>query len=232
MPDPSVLYPNALYGTQGVGVWQEPDVDTGEFEGVPYRRTPPFGEPDPYPAPEALDPGEISPADPPINTALEDDLLHEQMHGSHHRGYYIDRWQNPSNPGVPNLGPVNDQPFVSGHSQIGIPNPSAEQGWGLDPAILLSRFPHSENVFPGYSAGRFRRNGSLEFTSAGIPFGTLTAQTVQLQTVMAGRQRSSVHVRLADNPQGVPFSSTVVPVGGSAGPIPYHVPVAEDDGIY
>jgi hypothetical protein len=153
------------------------------------------------------------------------------MLGAPWRGYRIQGWVNPSNPGVPNLGPVNEQPFYSGHSQITVPNPSAEQGWGLDPAVLLARFPHSEGVNPFYSVGRYRRNGSLDFNASGLPFGHVTAGRVQQLTV-ASRQRSSVHRRLVDNPQPVPYSSTV-PVGGSAGPIPFYNLVPDhDEGIY
>jgi hypothetical protein len=228
MPDPSIRYsPTSLRGTQGTGVRQFISAD-GDIQAIPNRRTPPYGEPDLYAETVELP----YPVDPPINTGYEDELLHEQMHGVPWHGYRIQEWQNPSNPGVPNLGPVNDQPFVSGHSQITVPNPAAEQGWGMDPAVLLPRFPHSENVFPGYSAGRYRRNGQLEFSASGLPFGALTQQHVQALTART-RQRSSVHVRLADNPQPVPYSSTITPVGGQAGPMAlYAVLPYEDEGIY
>lgn len=221
MSDPSVLYPDAVYGTLGSGV--DRFQADGDFQAIPNRTTPPLGEPPLYD--EAEEP--VYPLDPPINTAAEDELLHAQMHGAPWRGYRIQGWVNPSNPGIPNLGPVNDQPYVSGHSQITVPNPSAEQGWGLDPAILLARYPHSEGVNPFYATGRHRRNGQMEFTASGLPFGNIVAD----QTLTAvSRGRSTTHQRLADTPASIPYSSTV-PVGGSAGPIPNLVP-DHDEAIY
>lgn len=229
MPDPSVLFPHALEGTLGAGQRQFVG-DEGEFQGMPYRGTPPFGEPV---LNDEFDEA-VWPIDPPIDPAYEDAYLHGQMHGTPWHGYFIQGWVNPSNPGIPNLGPVNEQPFYSGHSQITVPNPSAEQGWGMDPAVLLPRFPHSEGVNPFYSSGRYRRNGQLEFNSAGIPFGSVTQQRVQALTI-GTRNRSSVHDRLADFQPGVPYSSTIVPVGGQAGPqaLYAYAPLpTEDDGIY
>lgn len=219
--------PNSAYGTLADGVYQYAD-DMGEIQAIPNTRTPPYGEPvlnvDGYESPY--------PVGQPIDTDAEDEALHQQINGpsggwaSH--GYDIGEWVNPSNPGIPNLGPVNQQPVQSGHSQIVIPNPAAEQGWGLDPAIVNSRYPHSENTNPFYGYARYRRNGSLEFNSTGIPLNG-GALNIELQRSMTQR-RSTVHQRLADVPASVPYSSTV-PVGGSAGPLAL-VPNTEDEAIY
>lgn len=223
MRNPSILFPQRPYGTQGIGVQQFP-VD-GEFQAIPNTGTPPFGEPVLYDETSELP----FPVDPPFSTAREDDFLHEQINGTPWHGYEIGEWVNPSNPGIPNLGPPNVQDFQSGHSQIAPHNPSAEQGWGLDPAILQARYPHSENINPFYATGTHRRNGALEFSSQGLPFGSVTQQHVQAQSAVT-RGRSTVHQRLADNPIAVPYSSTVVPVPGNAGPM--NLIPAADEGIY
>lgn len=224
MGQPTVLYPQSALGTQGSGVRQFADAD-GNVQAIPYTGTSPFGEPAMHPDGYELP----YPVDPPIDVAGEDELLHEQMHGVPWHGYEIQVWVNPSNPGIPNLGPVNEQDFQSGHSQIVVHNPSAEQGWGLDPAILLPRFPHSENVNPFYARGTMRRNGQFIFTNAGLPFGMMTQQNVQALSAQT-RQRSTVHSKLADVPAMVPYSATVVPVHGQAGPM--NLVPAEDVGVY
>lgn len=222
MPDPAQLYPRTPQGTLGAGVGQFSDGE--EFQAIPWTGTSPYGEAALYAESEEAP----YPTDPRIDPAGEEEFLHDQMYGVPWHTYYLAGWVNPSNPGIPNLGPPNEQDNQSGHSQIVVHNPSAEQGWGMDPAILVARYPHSEGVNPFYARGTHRRNGALEFTSAGLPFGSMTQQSVQMQTVLT-RRRSTVHRRLADNPMAVPYSSTV-PVHGQAGPMNL-IPEA-DEGVY
>lgn len=228
MPDPTVLFPNALEGTLGYGVYQGVNLDSLEFEGVPYRPTPPYGEQPMYNDVDVLP----YPIDPPVDQALVDDMLHEQMHGAPARDtYVIQRWVNPSNPGIPNLGPISDTPWESGHSQITVLNPSLEQGWGMDPAIVNPRYPISEGVNPYYASGTHRRNGQLPWTSAGVPL-QLTTQGAQTITNLT-RNRSTVHQQLVDNPGYVPYSATITPAGGGgAGPVAMNMIPHEDEGIY
>lgn len=229
--DPSVLFPRLFGGTLGAGsqTYVDPSAgayEAGDFEKIPNRRTPPYGEP-----PLNWEPEEHPyPSDPPINVLSEDEFLHEQMHGLPWRGYVIQEWVNPSNPGIPNLGPVNDQPVQSGHTQITVNNSSAEQGWGMDPAILLARYPHSENVNPTYALGTHRRNGQLEYVNDGLPVAAVSANRVQLLT-RATRQRSTTHVKLVDNPGMIPYSASMIPTGG-AQPLALNVIPDADDGVY
>lgn len=204
--------PEGPYGsTLGDGVNQFTD-PTGEIEAVPYTGTPPYGEP---PLWEATEPAPW-PVDPPFDSTWEDDYLHEQIHGAPNRGYDIEVWVNPSNPGVPNLGPANAPSGQTGHTQNILPDPAAEQGWGLDPAIVNARYPNVQGANPYYASGTYRRNGQLDFNSDGLPLNG-GALDIELQNQLR-YQRSTTHGRLADVPQSVPYSS-VVPVGGQAGPL-------------
>lgn len=210
--------PTSAYGTLGEnGVMFAVDPNTGEIEQVPYTGTSPYGEPALFQSPEvpAAIPFE---ANQRIDVAAEDEFLHEQLHGTPWHGYEILEWVNPENPGIPNLGPPNEQDFQSGHTSIVVHNSSAEQGWGMDPALLVARYPKVQNTNPFYATGTHRRNGEFPWAVAGLPFADLTQQNVQLSHV--GRRRtSSVHGKLADIPPFVPYSENVVPVQGNAGPL-------------
>lgn len=210
--------PNSVYGTLGEpGIGFAINPMTGDIEQVPYTGTSPYGEPAMFLSPEVP---EAVPADAHqrIDVAREDAFLHDQLHGTPWHGYRIEEWVNPENPGIPNLGPVNEQDFQSGHTSAVVHNASAEQGWGMDPAILHARYPKVENTNPFYATGTRRRNGELAWFVPGLPFSDVVQQRVQLQH--AGRRRtSSVHGKLADIPAFVPYSENRVPVPGNAGPM-------------
>jgi hypothetical protein len=155
------------------------------------------------------------PVEPPVNTKAERQAQHEWIHGTPWKGYDLEEWVNPENPGIPNLGPVNDQPFYSGHTNAVPHNASAEQGWGLDPAILYPRFPKVQNTNPFWSVGAFRRMGGLAWAAPGIPYGDVTQKDGQAYAA-ARRRPSYTHGKLSDIPSNVPYSSTV-PVGGATG---------------
>lgn len=217
MTVPVTSNPRSNYGTlaeSGIGFSIDPL--TGEIQQVPYTGTSPFGEP------PLLESPQIDPSIPPEAHANfrphEDEIfLHDQIHGTPWHGYYIQAWVNPDNPGIPNLGPVNEQPFQSAHTNAIVHNPSAEQGWGMDPAIVLPRYPHVQNTFPQYARGTRRRMGDLEWEPEWMPFWDVTQQNVALQQG-AQHRASSLHGMLSDIPPAVPYSSTV-PVYGNAGPL-------------
>ena len=221
--------PGPPFGVLAEGVVQYVDPETGEIERIPYTGTPPFGEAD---LGVAVTEEPILPAAP--NPTLEMDLLHEQVHGTPFstpdgRGYDIEQWQNPSNPGIPNLGPVEGDTGTLARDAVVHHYQSDEQGWGMDPAVLLPRYPVSEGLFPGYSIGTHRRMGDLEWLPDMMPFGDRALTNVELQYQLR-RKVSAVHGKLVDNPQAVPYSSTVLPVPGQAGPLNL-VPEA-DEAIY
>ena len=123
---------------------------------VPYRVTPPWGEPPFYDEVEAG----VLPASSIEFSHTED--LHNRInlawgHDALQLDYYIDDQYGYPPPGAP-----NQQDFQSGHTQITIPNQAAEQGWGTDPAFAWPRYPHMENHARAYSWGVARRNGQLE----------------------------------------------------------------------
>jgi hypothetical protein len=223
--------PQSAYGTTGLGQTVYID-EHGEVQQVPFILTPPFGEPGMYDA--ALDaPGDDdwnsgAPADPPFNWQQQQDAIHEWIHGTPWDGIDLGEWVNPQNPGIPNLGPVNEQPFQSAHTNAVPHNSSVEQGWGLDPAILYPRRPNVQNTNPYYALGTFRRMGGLAWQVPGIPFGSVTQQHVESRWGPF-RRASTTHEKLVDVPANVPYSSTV-PVHGQAGPVEILPPDAE--GIY
>lgn len=201
--------------TLGGGLITEVDV-YGNIQAFSYTGTPPYGE-------LPLHDETVSDADqgiapiPRVTDAQMETFLHEQIHGTPWHGYDIQHVVNGDNPGIPNLGPVNEQDFQSGHTQITVENSSAEQGWGMDPAILYARFPRSDGANPDYASGIHRRNGTLDWDAPGIPFSQFTQGQSQLQWQL--QRRSGQHTRVIDPATGVPFVE-VVPVYGQAGPIP------------
>lgn len=231
--------PTSAYGTLGDGTLTYVD-ELGDIQVIPDTQTPPYGEP-PMVGPLDGDPdmGGDEFANPifgpdvggPTFGPIGDDTetIHEEIHGTAQpRGYAIEDWQNPSNPGIPNLGPINDQPAMTAATSARHHFQSDEQGWGLDPAILHPRFPHSENVFPGYGQAVRKRNGTLEVSSFDLPYGQFSAINWELQ-YQEMRRASSLHGRLFDTPTPVAYSDTV-PVGGQAGP--FNLIPEGDEGVY
>lgn len=222
------------YGTLADGIYTYIDSD-GELQAIPNTGTPPFGEPVLNTELELEDPiagAPVAPVDPPLALSAEEDFLHEQLHGAPWHGYHGDANVNPANPGIPNLGPVGEQPYMSAHTSALIHNSSAEQGWGLDPAILLPRYPQAQGVNPYYrNLGTHRRMGDLEYVPTAVPFGDLTQQNVQLQWQLR-RRVSQSHGAQVDNPPPMSYAERVghVPVHGQAGPL--NLVPETDIGIY
>lgn len=129
---------------------QNPSPDTG---------TPPWGETTPYDEyiPESVQSENyLVAAD--LEPQAENDLtdLFYDAYGPM-SGNTVEVWDNDPQyyglgvpPGVPNWG----QPIESGHTQIVVPNPSAELGWdSWSGRPILARVARHENAFSGYSAG-------------------------------------------------------------------------------
>lgn len=106
-------------------------------------------------------------------------------------------------------GPLNDaQPIESGHTQIVLLNPAAEQGWdawsGRTP---LARVARQFNNFPGYSADVNRRHGY----PAEKYDEPLAPQTQQYRDLLLAelKVRGIHNVLIADVPS-VPFTEQVM----------------------
>lgn len=215
---PTQVYPSMLTppGTLGAGVIYDLD-QYGEIQAIPYTGTPPFGE---RPLRQAtLDDQPEQAGDATyqrVSDRAAETFLHDQINGVPWHGYAIEEVVNGANPGIPNLGPINEQPFQSGHTQVHVDNPSSEQGWGLDPAVLYARYPRSDGANPCYAMGTHRRNGTLDWQAPGVPFSDWTNTNWQLQWQL--RRQSGTHQRVVDPTTGIPFVSTV-PVSGQAGPL-------------
>jgi hypothetical protein len=209
----------------------------GDVQTIPYTGTPPWGEPVAHVIPEQAAFG--NPWDSVtaiyaggatmIDTALEDDLLHAWIHdaGPNYGTDYPNGSINSDNPGVPNLGPPNEQLYQSSHTSAVQHNSSAEQGFGMDPAILVARFPRTAGDNPYHGLWTHKRNGQYEYVPDPAKLHTVTQGTWQAQWQKVIRV-SSMHARLVDVPQSVPFSQTVRLGGGSPGsPLP-----VDTEGIY
>ena len=205
-----------------------PTVDSvGGISQAQPDGTPPFGEPVLYPV-RAIDPGNpwdsvtaIYRDQVMIDHAAEESVLHHQIHDALGQATPATRYPltgkervNPTNPGIPNLGPPNRQANQSGHTSIIVHNASAEQGWGLDPAILVPRFPRAtgDNRYYARLSG-YRRNGSMDVVVAPPQIAVVT-QGARMSLFARLRQTSTVHGALADVAPSVPWSSNQ-PIGPS-----------------
>lgn len=127
---------------------------------APYTNTPPWGEPIAYEeyVSEGVQEEAYLPA--PDMEAVADTPLLPLIEDAHPPDYPANTyWNDPQYhglavpPGVPNYG----QPIESGHTQITLPNPSAELGWDAwSGKFVIARVPRQENSFDGYSAGTSR----------------------------------------------------------------------------
>lgn len=239
-------------GGVAVGYWSPPEGGFGEpyeYEVIPYTGTPPAGEGDLESAasyggdntgvymgsdPDYGWPGSV---EPPQLATIRDQLElaeAEQSGLGQPRTIVLEEWVNPINPGVPNLGPVNEQNYQDGDSQIVRHVPSHEQGALLDPVLLQSRFPHVENTNPYYNEyGQYRRNGEVEYVPAAeMPWGRMEAMNWQLQFADRMMFSGQSHGKLADVPASVPYSSTQLPTPGQAGPFGFASDLVAGDEAY
>src|SRR5581483_1973360 len=114
-----------------------------------------------YPSEDALwtvgptitdaDDGIVYPSMPPqADSRTEEAYLHETINGETTNEAYDEEWVNVQQYGPTGFGNWNDdmQVFQTGHSQIVVSNPAAEQGWGVGPARRWAHYPHEESKNP------------------------------------------------------------------------------------
>lgn len=126
----------------------------------PYTQTPPWGEPTPQGelTPEAVIDAAYMPTPQP--QGFTDDELLTVISDAYTSDIPEWNWENDPQyyglgvpPGVPNF----NQPFETGHSQIVVLNPAAENGWDeWSGKPKLARVARHENDFKGYNAGTSR----------------------------------------------------------------------------
>jgi hypothetical protein len=167
-------------------------------------QTPPGGE---FP----IDIASVAPhhVEPAFNPQIDEQITEEGINGNKFEGY-VDEWVMPSNPGIPNLGPVNQQAPLGGHSSSQVLDPSLEQGYGMDLATVLPRYPHVEGANPFHGQYLQKRGGSWAVTDPSSETSLLQAQTQQGQKSalqwknIIGRREHGVVVPV---PATVPYSA-------------------------
>lgn len=178
---------------------------------VPYRGTPPWGEP---PAYEQFDAG-VLPASEIEMSPSED--LHARINLAFgHDALHLD-WYNDPQFGWPPPGAPNVQDFQSGHTQVIVQNQAAEQGALTDPAFIWPRYPHMENHARAYNWGTARRNGGLLAPKSFRPMiaGMQQYRDLLLQPVVT---RHGAHQTVVASTPSVPNTYSVRQVN------PFYVP--------
>lgn len=134
---------------------QPANVPAGELGLVPYEQTPPWDE---YGLWDAYIEAPVPPVDLREQGEAEALITAPAGYSAYDLGL---AWDNDPQYGWPPPGAPNEQPFMSGHTQIVVHDPTDEQGWGQDPAFAWpARYPHMEGHNPYYGMGIARRNGS------------------------------------------------------------------------
>lgn len=159
-----------------------------------------------------------------------EDRIHEAMNGETTNEAIEEAWVNLGIYGPAGYGAYNEQPFYSGHTQITVSNPAAEQGWGVGPARRWAHFPVADLPNPFRNRMIHLRNGSLPWVTADSSLYERT-QLAWEQQWDPYKYRSPV-APVVNVPQSVPFVATVPTYGGGASPVPgVDVPFV-DAGIY
>jgi hypothetical protein len=126
---------------------------------APYTMTPPYGEP--IPAEEIANGPQLEQTEPaPAPQGYTDDELVPIISDADPSTFPAPEWENDPQyyglgvpPGVPNW----NQPVETGHSQIVLPNPAAENGWDeWSGKPKIARVARHENDFTGYNKGTSR----------------------------------------------------------------------------
>lgn len=187
---------------------ESPDVQYGALAALleaddaaspaPYTITPPYGEPTDLDelVPESTIEAEYMVA--PDVTAQANTDLEELLTDAY--GVEIPEWtwENDDQyfgegvpPGVPNY----NQPIESGHTQIIIPNPSAELGWDQwSGRPILARVARHENNFTRYNAGQSRGHQLPPEKWLGRGPGTIPLFTQQQRDLLLAEiQRRTQH---------------------------------------
>lgn len=171
------------------------------------------------------------PAISPQYQEAESASIHEQLNGETSNEAYAELWVNPQEFGPTGFGPyVNEWVYESGHTQIILSNPSAEQGWGVGPARRWAHFPIEDSPNPFRNRMVHMRNGDFPWVTVDsyLYERTQLAWEQQWDPYM---QRSPVTPVVNVSPS-VPFGSTVPTYGGGAIPIPGVDVPFDDNAIY
>ncbi len=182
--------------------------DFGNVIVEPVTPTPPGGE---YYSEEAYAGAEGSDyTQPPIDMQLDALYNNAAIYDVLFEGYALE-WVNTQHFGIPGLGPVEQGVRQSGHSAAIIMDPTEEQGWGMDPAIVTPRYPVTQNFNPFRSQYTERRFGNYAFQPNPPSYGATVASGganydhVQLQWAKLTRNRH--HGVVVEVPPTVPFSA-------------------------
>lgn len=178
--------------------------------------------------------GPLPPSPTPKGAQQEEDWLQEVMNGETSNGAYGEEWVNLAIGGPAGFGNWNEQPWMTGHSQIVQSNPGAEQGWGVGPARRWAHYPFSELQNP-------TRNLNVAHCRNGMQPETETPETsLYYRTQLAWEQQWDTYKqRVPVTPvvpvaESVPHVQTVPTYGG--GFVQYgglDVPAGgPDEGIY
>ena len=114
-------------------------------------------------------------------------------------------------PGVPNY----NQPVESGHTQITVPNPSAENGWDeWSGRPKIARVARQENMFRGYNAGTSRGHmidvANLQNRNSATYENNLLWQ--RRNGLMIELQRRGLHNAVVSDVPAPTFTEEVVPI--------------------
>lgn len=191
-----------------------------DYNSVPYRGSPPWGE---NPIYTEAEPDPTPPVTQLIDPAWEDRVLHAWQSLAHGQGAFALDWENDDQYGYPPPGAPNMQPWDGGHfAAPHVFDPSREQGWGMDPAFRWPRYPHMENKFTRYNQnGQWRRNGDYRVVKPW--FGNIITDrwlhTQQRRDLLAaGRRMSPPHEVITKDIPTVPHTMNVSQL------TPYYVP--------
>jgi len=146
-----------------------------------------------------------------------EDWLHGVINGQTPNGAYGEEWVNLAIGGPAGYGNFNEQPFFTGHSQIVVSNPAAEQGWGVGPARRWAHYPFSELQNPARNARNHLRMGQFPWVTASSALYYRT-QLLWEQQWAPYKQRNPVNPVQPVAPT-VPYVQTVPTFGG--GPVQY-----------
>src|ERR1700733_7591726 len=159
------------------------------------------------------------PAGPSAQEAAHlDVLIYDQLNDETSNEAYSEGWVNPQVYGEQGFGAFNEQDFQSGHTQIILSNPSAEQGWGVGPARRWAHYPIEDSPNPYRNRMNHMRNGQLAYVSSESSLYERAGLAWEEQ-FSPYKQRSPL-APVVPVPASVPFVATVPTWGGGAIPHP------------
>jgi hypothetical protein len=212
----------AIYPSEEQLWYYGPTISTGQGGDV---YTLPVGDPTRSPTPHAPTPQEV---------AAQQDLAFRQQNDQTPNGAYGEQWVNLTIAGEAGFGDWNQQPYMTGHSQIVQSNPGSEQGYGVGPARRWAHYPYAVLDNPARSIWVHNRNGDLPWAFSEQNMLYYRSQLIWEQQWDAYKQRGPV-TPVVPVASTVPFTQVVPAYGG--GPVSYtglDIPgvSSSDQGIY